>query len=484
MEWFGDPDAWLSRVVIQRGLALIYLIAFLGALREFRPLAGERGITPAPSFLRAVRFRDAPGLFSLGYTDRRLTAVAGTGAALAAAVALGAADAVPLWTSMLLWFALWALYLSIVNIGQVWYAFGWETLLLEAGFVAIFLGNARIDPPVPTLYLLIWLVFRVELGAGLIKWRGDRCWRRLTCLYYHHETQPMPGPLSWWFHHLPRPLHRVETAANHVAQLIVPFALFAPQPVGSWAAAVVIVTQLWLIASGNFAWLNWLTLLLAVAAVDGALAARHLPLPAPPGGGQGDAPVWFAVLVGAVTVLIAVLSYWPVRNLLSPGQAMNRSFNSLHLVNTYGAFGTVTRQRYEVVLEGTDDPEPGALTEWRAYEFHGKPGAVHRRPRQFAPFHLRLDWLMWFAALTPGYPAPWLPRLIDRLLAGDRPTLRLLRVNPFPDAPPTYIRARLYRYRFTTRAERRTTRAWWHRTELGDHLPARRRQQPPGASTS
>ncbi|TDC67883.1 lipase maturation factor family protein, partial [Streptomyces hainanensis] len=286
--------------------------------------------------------------------------------------------------------------------------------------------------PTAGRYLLIWLVFRVELGAGLIKWRGDPCWRRLTCLYHHHETQPMPGPFSWHFHHLPRPLHRVEAAANHVAQLLVPFGLFLPQPAATWAAVVVIVTQLWLVLSGNFAWLNWLTLLLACAAVDGALAARWIPvLPAPPAH-QPDPPIWFTVIVLAAAALVAVLSFRPVRNLLSPGQEMNRSYDSLHLVNTYGAFGTVTRVRHEIVLEGTADPDPSETSRWLAYEFHGKPGDVRRRPRQFAPFHLRLDWLMWFEGLRPFTPSPWLRALVRRLRAGDPRLLRLLRGNPFP----------------------------------------------------
>lgn len=483
MEWFTSPDAWLSRLVVQRGLAVVYLLAFLAALREFRALAGERGLTPAPDFLRRVPFRQAPSLFQLRYSDRLLAAVGWAGAALAAALAAGLGDAVPLWASMLLWAVLWALYLSIVTIGQLWYGFGWESLLLEAGFLAIFLGNAEVAPPTVALYLLVWLVFRVELGAGLIKWRGDACWRQLTCLYYHHETQPMPNPLSWYFHHLPRRLHRVEVAANHVTQLIVPFGLLLPQPVATWAALLVIVTQLWLVASGNFAWLNWLTMLLAVAAVDGALVARHLPLPAPPAD-QPAAPPWFAALVLAAAGLVAVLSYWPVRNMLSRRQQMNRSYNPLHLVNAYGAFGSVTRQRHEIVLEGTADRELSPRTRWLEYEFHGKPGDVRRVPRQFAPFHLRLDWQLWFAALTPRLPRPWLRVLVRRLLEGDRDgggrgVLRLLRTNPFPDAPPAHVRARLYRYRFTTRAERRATGAWWHRTLLGDVLPPESLRKPP-----
>ncbi|OKJ94997.1 hypothetical protein AMK26_30700 [Streptomyces sp. CB03234] len=469
MEWFTEGDYWLGRLIFQRGLAAVYLVAFLSSLLQFRALIGERGLLPVPRFVASVPFRRSPSVFHLHYSDRFFAGVAWTGVALSAAVAAGAADRVPLWASMLMWALLWVLYLSIVNAGQTWYAFMWESLLLEAGFLAIFLGNERTAPPVLVLFLLRWLLFRLEFGAGLIKLRGDPCWRDLTCLYYHHETQPMPGPFSWFFHHLPRPLHRVETAANHVAQLGAPVLLFAPQPVASVAAGVIVVTQLWLVASGNFAWLNWLAVLLAVTAIDGARAAEVLPLPEPPA--FAATPAWYAGTVVAVTALVAVLSYWPARNLLSRHQLMNYSFNPLHLVNTYGAFGSVGRTRHEVVIEGTDEPEITDDTVWKEYRFKGKPGDVGRVPPQIAPYHLRLDWLMWFAAISPAYAVPWFAALLVKLLDNDPVVLGLLRGNPFAGSPPTYLRVRLYRYRFTDRHERRRTRAWWHRTLVGDYVP-------------
>ncbi|MFI9401963.1 lipase maturation factor family protein [Nocardia sp. NPDC052316] len=469
MDWFTAPEYWLSRLIFQRGLAVIYLIAFLGAAMQFRALIGEHGMLPVPRFVARTPFRLAPSLFQLHYSDRFFAAVAWAGVGLSAAMALGVADLVPLWAAMGMWAALWAGYLSIVNVGQRWYGFGWESLLLEAGFLAIFLGNDETAPPVLALWLARWLLFRVEFGAGLIKLRGDTCWRDLTCLYYHHETQPMPGPLSWFFHHLPKPLHRIEVAANHFAQLIVPFGLFAPQPVASVAAGIVVVTQLWLVISGNFAWLNWVTILLALTVIDGSLVARVLPVPEPPA--LPAAPMWFAVSVIACTVLTVVLSYWPVRNMLSRDQRMNMSFNAYHLVGTYGAFGHIGRTRPEVVFEGTTDPDITEQTRWQEYEFKGKPGDVRRLPRQWAPYHLRLDWLMWFAALSPFYARPWLLPFAERLLTNDRATLRLLRHNPFPDEPPKYVRARLYEYRFSTRQELLRDRAWWHRTLIGEYLP-------------
>ncbi|MBT2493236.1 lipase maturation factor family protein [Streptomyces sp. ISL-96] len=470
MEWFSDGDYWLGRMVFQRGLALVYFVAFLSSVNQFRALIGEHGLLPVPRFVAAVPFRRSPSIFHLHYSDRFFASVAWTGVALSATVAAGAADSVPLWASMLMWAVLWVLYLSIVNVGQTWYGFMWESLLVEAGFLAIFLGNEDTAPPVLVLFLLSWLLFRLEFGAGLIKVRGDPCWRDLTCLYYHHETQPMPGPFTWFFHHLPKPLHRVEVAANHVAQLGAPVLLFAPQPVASVAAGFIIVTQLWLIASGNFAWLNWLAVLLAVTAIDGARAAAVLPLPEPRA--FAAPPAWYQGVVISVTVLVAVLSYWPVRNLLSRHQVMNYSFNPLHLVNTYGAFGSIERVRHEIVIEGTDEPEISDDTVWKEYEFRGKPGDVRRLPPQVAPYHLRFDWMMWFAAISPAYAVPWFAAFLVKLLDNDPVALKLVRGNPFPTAPPTFLRARLYRYRFTDRHELRRSRAWWQRTLVGEYVPA------------
>ncbi|OBG86650.1 hypothetical protein A5699_20840 [Mycobacterium sp. E802] len=459
MEWFIADEYWLARQVLQRGTAAIYLVAFIAAARQFRALLGTRGLLPIPRFLAATSFRQAPSLFHFHYSDRFFAAVCAVGALLSAALLAGFGDVVPLWAAMLTWLSVWALYLSIVNVGQTWYSFGWESLLLEAGFLMTFLGNDDVGPPLLVLWLARWLLFRVEFGAGLIKLRGDPCWRNLTCLYYHHETQPMPGPLSWFFHHLPKPLHRIEVAGNHFAQLVVPFALFAPQPVASVAAAIVIVTQLWLVISGNFAWLNWITIVLAFSAI--AVSPRQ----------SGPTPVWFVVVVIAFAAAVVVLSYRPARNLFSKRQRMNASYDRYHLVNSYGAFGTVGRTRDEVVLEGTTDSELGEHTVWKEYEFKGKPGDVRRWPRQFAPYHLRLDWLMWFAAISPAYAQGWLRTLLTRLLENDRATLKLLRYNPFTDQPPRYVRAVLYRYEFSTWAELRRDHVWWRRISLGVYVP-------------
>jgi hypothetical protein len=468
------PDFQLARFVLERGIAAIYLIAFVVTLDQFPALLGERGLLPASRYLRRVSFLEAPSLFHLGYSDRRLRAVAGVGAAVALLIVVGLPQRAPLPVTMACWLLLWVLYQSIANIGQTFYSFGWESLLLEAGFLAIFLGNGDTSPPWPTLLLFRWLAFRVEFGAGLIKLRGDRCWRDLTCMEWHHETQPLPNPLSWFFHHLPRPLHRIEVVGNFAAQLVLPFGLFLPQPFASLAAILMIATQLYLVVSGNYAWLNWLTILAAAAAIGDAVVPRgilELFGLTTPASAFAPTPTWFTVALVALLAVVAILSWFPVQNMASPSQAMNASFDPFRLVNTYGAFGTVGRTRDEVVVEGTTaDPEDE--DGWREYAFRAKPGRVGRLPPQVAPYHVRLDWLMWFIPLSPAYAAGWFEAFLVRLLEGDRATLRLMGPNPFPDGPPTYVRARLFSYRYSTWREWRETGAWWVRQPVGVFVPA------------
>lgn len=470
LSWLQAPGYWLARLVIQRVLAGIYLVAFVAAANQFRPLVGERGLLPAPRFLARVGFWRAPSLFHLHYSDRFLLAVTVAGSVLAVACLAGLPERGPVAYSFAAWLLLWVLYLSIVNVGQRFYGFGWETLLLETGFVAAFLGSRPVAPPTLVIVALRWVLFRLELGAGLIKLRGDQCWRDLTCLLYHHETQPLPNRLSWYFHHLPPRLHRAEVVGNHIAQLIAPIGLLAPQPVAAVAAVVIVVSQGWLILSGNFAWLNFLTVVLAVSSLSDRFLGALLPsfLGRPPPAGLVAGPGWWQVAVVALAVLILVLSRFPVRNMASRHQVMNSSFDPLHLVNTYGAFGRVTKRRYEVVIEGTAAAVVDDAAHWQEYQFKAKPGDPRRRPRQVAPYHLRLDWLMWFVPLSRGADDGWLRALMLKLLGNDRPTLKLLGANPFPDRPPVWVRASLYHYRWSTPAERRESGAWWVRTRSGD----------------
>ena len=248
VDWFNAHDYEFARQVLQRGVAIMYLVAFVSTAAQFRVLLGEHGLLPAPALLASKRGVRGPTLFRWHYSDRLLLIVAWTGAAIAALLVIGLPQGGPPWLTLIAFLAMWLLYMSIVNIGQTFYGFGWESLILEAGFLVAFLGSNEVPPPRLVLILTIWLVFRLEFGAGMIKLRGDRSWRDLTALYYHHETQPMPNPLSRFAHLLPKPVHRVEVLGNHFAQLIVPFFLFAPQPIASIAAAIVILTQVWLVS--------------------------------------------------------------------------------------------------------------------------------------------------------------------------------------------------------------------------------------------
>jgi hypothetical protein len=473
--YFGDLV--LTRLVIQRGMAAIYLVAFITVIRQFKPLLGERGLLPVPEFLRRTTGRETPSLFHWRYSDRLLDVVAWTGLILSTLALLGITERGPIAVSIAAWLVLYVLYLSIVNVGQKFFAFGWESMLLEAGFFTAFLGPSHVRPSVIPILILRWMLFRTEMGAGLIKLRHDPCWRDLTCLYYHYETQPLPNPLSWYFHRVPKSMHRFSALVSHFIQVIVPFALFAPQPIAAIAGALIIFHQLVLIVSGNYSWLNWLTVILGFSSFDDHILAFTGPHYTP---ALVARPLAFDILLYVLAAATIALSIRPALNLISPNQMMNYSYNPFHLVGAYGAFGQVGRERYEIVIEGTSDGVITPATEWREYAFKAKPGDLKRLPPQVAPYHLRLDWLIWFLPFSvvvtpsgirvPGY-SRWFFNFIQRLLSNDSAILRLMGKNPFPDAPPAFIRALFYCYRYTTPEQRRQTGAWWTRQLLGVYLP-------------
>ncbi len=460
----------LTRFVFQRSLGLIYLIAFLVALNQFRPLLGERGLLPVPDFVRQVPFSASPSLFYFFPKDTAFITAAWMGILLSTLALTGLSEQFGLWFSMLVWGLLWLLYLSFVNVGQTFYGFGWESILLEAGFYTIFLGSNDVAPPKVVIWMLRWELFRIMFGAGLIKLRGDPCWRDLSCLDYHYETQPMPNPLSWYFHWAPEWTHRAGVAFNHFAELVVPFGYFAPAPVAAAAGILTILFQGLILASGNLSFLNFLTLVLAIPLLNDDLLSALIPGSAAAVALSPAGDVFQMVTLG-LAFLVAVLSLRPIGNMLSPRQIMNATYNPFHLVGTYGAFGSITRTRYEVVIEGTEEPALTPATVWREYEFKGKPGDPARRPTQIAPYHLRIDWLMWFAAMDTYEQHPWFVHLVEKLLQGDTDTLSLLRANPFPEKPPRWTRAELFEYHFTTPDEKRKTGQWWNRRWVGEYFP-------------
>jgi len=471
VEWLSGTEFEFARQVLQRGVAALYVVAFASTLNQFRVLCGDHGLLPVPELLARGGARGPTIFRRWGYSDRKLALLCVGGIVVASTLVVGLPQQGPPWLPLAAFLLLWGAYMSIVNVGQTFYGFGWEMLLLEAGFTVGLLGSQQVPPPAPLLVLTAWLVFRLEFGAGMIKWRGDPAWRNLTALYYHHETQPMPGPLSRRAHLMPKWWHRAEVAGNHVTQMVVPFLLFLPQPTASVAAAVIVFTQLWLVATGNFAWLNWITIVLAFCGVGDDVVHRLVPGIHADLGSPAAAPLWWNVLVLAASLLIVVASVPAVGNLFSSRQLMNASFNRWQLGNAYGAFGTVTRERVEIVVEGTLDDASSPDAQWREYEFKGKPGELGYRPRQFAPYHLRLDWLMWFLPLGSVHQR-WFYAFLGKLLAADPPTLRLLRRDPFGGAPPRFVRVWSYRYRFATREQHRETGAYWVRDRARLVIPA------------
>jgi hypothetical protein len=474
----------LTRFAVLRLLGLVYFVAFLSLARQLGALLGSRGLLPVAQFLPYAHARLGPAAYwkiptlfwLLGSSDGTMQAACWAGVVLSAAVLLGATNAV-------VQVALWVLYLSFVHVGQIFYGYGWEIQLLETGFLAVFLCPMRSVRPLPrtqapvvVVWLLRWLVFRIMLGAALIKLRNDPCWRDLSCLDFHFETQPNPNPIAWWAHHAPHAVHVAGVVFNHVAEAIAPWFAFGFRRWRHVAGVVLVAFQATLIASGNLSFLNWLTVVPALACFDDSAFARLLPrrwratvlarLPV------AKAARRHRIAAAVYAVVVAVLSVGPVLNLLSSRQAMNTSFDPLDLVNTYGAFGSVDRQRFEVILEGTRDEQPDDSARWEPYELPCMPGDPRRRPCLVTPYHYRLDWQMWFvgndAARGEGIGnEPWLVHLVWQLLDGDPSPEPLLAHDPFHGSPPRWIRARLWLYRFSaSRAEGR----WWERQPVGEYL--------------
>ncbi|MBV8142194.1 MAG: lipase maturation factor family protein [Verrucomicrobia bacterium] len=476
------PTYWLARFVILRLLGVVYAVGFLIAANQILPLIGSDGLLPVGLFVDRIHpyvgssfsgFLRLPSLFWWNHSDTALLVAAWTGFALSCVVVAGFANA-------LLLAILWGLYMSFVHLGQDWYGYGWEIQLLETGFLGIFLCPLldarpfpRYEPPLPVLWLFRWLIFRLMLGAGLIKLRGDPAWSDFTALYYHFETQPLPNPLSRWFHFLPQPVLRLGVGFNHLAELIAPWLVFWPRLARQIGGTIIVLFQLVLLLSGNLSFLNWLTIIPALACFDDGFWSKVLPKPIvtraalASKSSQSSKAMRASALV--VTVLVAILSIGPVANMFSPHQIMNTSFDPLDLVNTYGAFGTVGRERLNVIFEGTAAELPQESADWKAYPYKGLPVLLDKMPPQIAPYQLRLDWQMWFAAMSTPDEYPWTLHLVWKLLHNNPGTLSLFGDNPFPQSPPRYVRAVLYQYAF--RDPRNSNGLWWSRKKLSLWLP-------------
>jgi hypothetical protein len=475
----------VTRRLFLRLLGAVYFVAFASLAVQITGLVGERGVMPAGPFLKWAHsiygsgaYRLLPTVFWLGASDVALRLVAWTGAALGLLLVFRVAPAVTLAL-------LWVLYLSFSVVGQDFLSFQWDALLLETGVLALLwapatrlLGRNERAPSELARFLIVFLLFKLMFLSGATKLlSGDPTWRGLTALNYHFETQPLPPWTAWYAHHLPGGVHRALTLFTLLGELVVPWLLLLParfRAVRIGAAAAIVLLQVGIGATGNYGFFNLLTIVLCVAALDDGVLA-HLRLARPAAELQSESRRRRVFLRAAAPVLLALSGLSFVREIaytipdgggmrLLPGwgQRVLIWVAPLRSINGYGLFRVMTTERPELVIEGSRDG-----TTWQAYDFRYKPGDLNRRPGFVAPFHPRLDWQLWFAALSPTESAEWLETLGVRLRAGTPEVLGLLGRNPFPDAPPRHVRAVLYDYRFSTSEERRRTGAWWVRELRG-----------------
>src|SRR5262245_10992069 len=510
------PTYSRSTWLFLRALGVVYLCAFASLATQIVGLIGHDGILPARLYMDGARawaaseqvgldrFRIVPTLAWISATDGFLKGLCLGGAAAAALLIAGVA---PLVLLPLLWLD----YLSLMVVGRDFLSYQWDALLLETGLIAILVAplatrdrlRDRASPPRVAVWLMLWLLFRLMLGSGLVKLAsGDPTWRSLTALFYHYETQPIPTPPAWYAHQLPAWLQKLSTLATLVIEIVAPFFVFGPRRL-RWIAFMLLVgLQVTIAFTGNYAFFNLLSASLCLFLLDDRTfsAARNRLRhdgPASPSTDAEGSPgerrtvaerersladrsvrarpvdqMRSAIAIGfaAITVPVSAIAFFGSLGLPVPFAPLVEPFADfiapLRSVNSYGLFAVMTTTRPEIVVEGSDD---GAT--WRAYEFKYKAGDLGRRPPWVAPHQPRLDWQMWFAALGRYESETWFHAFCLRLLDGSSDVRRLLATDPFAGRAPRYVRGRLYRYRMSDWAEGRRDGVWWTRQDLGEYSP-------------
>lgn len=484
----------IVRRIFLAALGLVYLAAFGSLAAQVDALLGSRGIVPVAPFFDAVRAAE-PSLFArvaalptllwIDAGDAMLWGLCGAGIALAVCLAAGVAPG-PAAA------ALFLLYLSLATAGREFFLYQWDALLLEAGFLAIFLAPWRLwpraaaaaPPPAPVVRgLHRWLVFRLFFASGVVKLLAwNPAWRDLTALSFHHETQPLPHVLSWYAHHLPGWTLRAATAAVLAIELAVPILVFGPRLARRVAFVALVGLQIAIAATGNFGFFNLLAAALCVLILrDDDLpgwARRWFgPAPAPAAAATGrSVAVAIRMVLAAALFLLTLPPFLAAFRIPTPGPAaaVYRAIAPLRIANGYGLFANMTTERFEIVIEGSRDGET-----WREYELRWKPGDPGRAPRFAGPHMPRVDWQLWFLALESPEEHPWLPLLLARILEGSPPVLALFARDPFPEGPPRYVHAVRYRYRFADPATRASTGAWWTREYVELCCPPLARDERP-----
>jgi lipase maturation factor 1 len=446
-----------------RLLAAIYFAAFASLAVQITGLIGSRGILPVSGYFAAVSrvlgvrgYWEMPTIFWVAHGDRFLQAVCWAGAAISVLLFSGLLAG---YLERIALVSLYILYLSLCTASQDFLSFQWDALLLETGFLAIFLGNSK------TVVLLFrWLAFRVIFLSGVVKLTShDPVWRDHTAVAFHYMTQPLPTPIAWYMYQLPLGFQRFSTTAVLFIELVTPFLFFAPRRWRFWGAGLALFLQVLIFLTGNYTFFNLLTMALCLFLFDDqALAKLRLRSR----GVRTSKPVVLAA--AAVILALSACGLWQMffASPLQPENAVLRVAAPFQIANTYGVFASMTIRRPEIIVQGSNDGET-----WLDYEFHYKPGDLRQAPRWVAPHQPRLDWQMWFAALSDYRSAPWFTNFMVRLLQGSPAVVGLLANNPFPAAPPKYVRAELFDYLFTDFATRRATGQWWARQPHGLYFP-------------
>ncbi len=447
-----------------RLLGAIYLAAFASLAVQITGLFGARGILPVSGYLAGMSkalgaraYWEAPTIFWLAHSDRILEAGCWAGAGISLLLISGLLAA---YLERIALISLYILYLSLCTAGQDFLSFQWDSLLLETGFLAIFLGNSK------TVVLLFrWLLFRLMFLSGVVKLSShDPVWADRSALAFHYFTQPLPTPLAWYLVQLPLAFQRFSTSAVLFIELVVPFLFFTPRRWRFLGAGLASFLQIMIFLTGNYTFFNLLTMALCLFLFDdGSIEMLRLP---------ARRARTSAIAVWAVAVVVLVLSVSELHEMFfetspEPENALVRAAAPFQIANTYGLFASMTVTRPEIIVQGSND----GVT-WLDYIFPYKPAALDRAPRWVEPYQPRLDWQMWFAALGDYRSSPWFTNFMVRLLQGSRTVTGLLARNPFPGAPPKYVRALLFDYRFTDFAERRATGNWWTREPRGMFFPA------------
>jgi hypothetical protein len=455
-------DPLRVRWIVLRGLGVIHLSVFWSLAGRIHGLIGPHGLLPATDYLATLRAELttparlwlAPSLLWLSASDGALSALVAVGTLASLALIAN------LWPRLSLAVATLA-FLSFVAVGQAFAYYQSDGMLMEASLFGLFYAprglyprlGAASPPSRASLWLLRWEWFRIYFESGLVKlWSGETQWRDLTAMVKYYENGPLPTWLGWYAQQLlPRGFHLGVSLLTLAMELVLPFTLFLPRRWRGRAFVLFSVFQLGIIATGNYAFLNYLVLLL------GFTIACDLP--------PKKTPAWRERLgwVGFCAYgLTTVFGFFASGVLRWPAQALA----PFRLAENYGLFAVMTRARYELELQGTRDGKT-----WIAYPFRHKPQDLRSAPGIYAPYQPRFDWDLWFASLDDVSEWPWVVTLEEKLLAGEPAVLDLFARDPFAGQKPIAVRAIKWQYWFTTPAEKRATGAWWRREEIGPYAP-------------